>query len=104
MPATLLAQMFAQQHSGLRIEQAHMQAIPLHADHPPDPSRRGAVICRFDLDASIEMDGSFAVLVITKWFKGQWQQGCFLLGEHRGNLAFGAAMYTLIGPALLPVI
>jgi hypothetical protein len=96
--------MFAQQHSGSRIEQAHMQPIPLHADHPPDPSRRRAVICRFNLDAPIKVHGAFAVLVIAKRFERQRHQCRFLLGEHRGNLAFGAAMYTLIGPALLPVI
>ena len=104
MPAALCAQMLAQQHPGVRIEQAHMQAIPLHADHSSDPSRRRAVICRFDFDTSIEMYSALAVLVIAKGFERKGQQCRFLFGKHRRDLPFGAAVYALVGPALFPVI
>jgi hypothetical protein len=59
----------AQQLPGARIEQANVQAVPLDLHDARDPARRRAVVSGFDLDASIQMHGSFAVLVIAKWFQ-----------------------------------
>ena len=104
MTAALLAEMLTQQLPGSQIEQTNVQAVPLHAHEAADPARRCAVIGGFDLDASVQMDGSLAVLVIAKRFQRQGQQRGFLFGEHGSHLTFGAAVDALIGPALFPTI
>jgi hypothetical protein len=49
MPTALLAQMISQELSLARINQPHLCAIPLHVNAAADPTRRSAVIGRFDL-------------------------------------------------------
>ena len=66
MPAAWRAQMLAQQLAGLRIEQPHVQVVPLHLDALADPAGRRAVVRGLDLDAAIEMHGALAVPVVAK--------------------------------------
>ncbi len=104
MAAALLVQMLTQQLPGLRIEQTNVQTVPLDTDHATDPARWRAVICRLNLDTSIQMHGSFAVLVIAKRFQRQGQQRWFFFGKHGGHLPLGAAVNALISPAFFPAI
>ena len=71
IPTALLAHVFAQQLPGFRIEQTNIQLIPLHAQHPPDPAWRSAVVGGFDFDATIEMHDALAVLVIAERLQRQ---------------------------------
>jgi len=66
MPATLAAQMLAQQLTAAWIEQPHEHRVPLHVDLPPDPARRRSVISRFNLDATIDMHRPLAILVVAE--------------------------------------
>ena len=104
IPSALLAYVFAQKLPGLGIEQTHVQLIPLHAQHAPDPAGRRAVVGGFDFDAAIEMHDALAVLVIAKRLQRQRQQRGFLFGKHGGDLPLGGAVNACVGPALLPVI
>src|SRR5271165_1403540 len=104
IPASLLAQVFAQQLPGLGIQQADIQVIPLHPDLAPDPARRRAVVSGFDLDAAVQMHDAFAVLVIAEWFQREWKQRGFLFGKHGGHLPLGRAVDAGVGPALFPMI
>src|SRR5437764_11717436 len=66
--------MFAQQLPCARIHQSHMCVIPLHLNAAADPARRSAVVRRFDFHATIQMDCTFAVLVVAKRLQRQGQQ------------------------------
>ena len=68
MPATLLTDMLAQELVCFRIEDANTQVIPLHFDKSADPSWRYAVESGFHFDATVEVNHTFPVLVITKRF------------------------------------
>src|SRR5579885_1673275 len=46
--AALLTQMFAKELVGVRMQDAHVQLVPLHLHGTPDPSWRQAVVGRFD--------------------------------------------------------
>ena len=76
-------QMFAQQLPGARIHQSHMCVIPLRLNAAADPARRSAVIRRFDFHAAIQMDCTFAVLVVAKRFQRQGQRN----GRSSANMA-----------------
>jgi len=56
-----LAQVFAQQLASLWIEQADLPGIPLHLRSSADPSRRRAVISRFDFHAAVQVDRSLSI-------------------------------------------
>ena len=58
----------AQELSCARIEQAHMQSVPLNsAPSSADPARRHAVVGGFDLDTAVKVNGSLAMwLVVAK--------------------------------------
>ena len=60
------AQMLAQQLAGLRIEQPHVQVVPLHLTRAGRSSRAARRSRRLDLDAAVEMHGALAVLVVAK--------------------------------------
>ena len=47
--------------TGLRVDQPHVPIVPLHLDALADPAGRRAVVRRLDLDAAVEVDGTFAV-------------------------------------------
>ena len=66
MPATLAAQMFAQQLTGFGIEQTYEHRVPLHMHLVPDPAWRRSVVSRFNFDAPIQMYGAFAILVVAE--------------------------------------
>ena len=104
MPATLAAQMLAQQLAGARIEQTHEHRVPLHMDLPPDPARRRSVVSRFNLDAAIQMHRALAILVVAERLQRQRLQIGLLFGEHRRHLPLGPAVDALVGPALFPVV
>src|SRR5277367_44406 len=104
MRATLAAQMLAQQFTAAWIKQAHEQRVPLHVDLPPDPARRRSVVCRFNLDATIQMHRPLAILVVVERFQRQRLQVGLLFGEHRCYLPLGPAVDALVGPALFPVV
>ena len=61
VPAALLAHVFAQQLTGLGVEQTSMQLIPLHSQHAPDPAKRCAIECGLDFDVAIQMNDALAV-------------------------------------------
>ena len=104
MAPALFPQVLAQQLPGQRIEKTNMGCIPLHSNTPADPTRRRAIVCGFDLDTSVQMHGSFAVLVIAEWLDRQREQCGALFGEHRRDLPFGGAVNSGIGPALFPAV
>ena len=81
-----------------------MQAVPLDLYDARDPARRSAVVSGFDLDASVQMHRSFAVLVIAKRFQRQGFQLGFLFREHGHHLSLRGAMNARIGPAFFPAV
>ena len=70
MIAARRAQMLAQELPRLRIDQPHVQVVPLHVDPLADPAWRRAVERGLDLDAAIEMDRAVAKAVIAKRLDG----------------------------------
>ena len=104
-PATAgLAQMLAQKLPGARVQQPNMQVVPLDPHHPADPARRHAVVSGFDLNATVEVYGSLAVLVIAKRLQWQWLECGFLFGEHGRDLTLRGAVNARVGPTFFPVI
>ena len=63
VPATLAAQMLAQQLTGAWIKKPYEHCVPLHMHLPPDPARRGSIVSRFNFDTAIQMNRAFAILV-----------------------------------------
>src|ERR1051326_3989338 len=104
MPATFLPDMFAQQLVGFGIENADVKRIPLDVDELSNPAWWNAVIGRIHFDASIQMNGAFAVLVVTERLQWQWKQGRLFFGEHCRYLTLGCAVNARVGPAPLPLI
>src|SRR2546425_1317508 len=66
MPAALLPDMLAQKLVGSGIENADVKRIPLNVDEFSDPTRRNAVVGGLDFDTPIQMNGAFAVLVVSE--------------------------------------
>jgi hypothetical protein len=99
-----LTQMFAKKLVGVRMQDAHVQRVPLHLHGTPDPSWRQAVVGSFHLHTTIEMDHAFSVLVVAEGFQRQWQQVRFFFREHGCNLTFRCAMNALVSPALFPAV
>src|SRR5665213_3144142 len=83
VPATLLAQVLAQQLAGARIEQPNVHRVPLHMDLTPDPARRRSVVSRFNFDAAIQVHRALAVLVVAKRLQRQRLQKWLFFAEHR---------------------
>src|SRR5215204_6315928 len=104
MPAAFLAQVFAQQLTIARIQQPHVQPIPLHLYAPPDPTRRRTVISCFNFHATVQMDHPLTVLIKAKGFEWQWQQVWPLFSKHSRHLAFGSAVNARISPVCFPAI
>ena len=63
MPATLLAQVFAQQLSGLRMQQAYIQTVPLHRHTASDPAWWRALVSRSYFDTAIEVHYPLAIFI-----------------------------------------
>src|SRR5215469_10284972 len=70
MTAAFLTKVLAQQLAGFGIEDPDEDLIPLHRDPTSDPAGRQAVVGGFDFHAAIQMDVSFAMLVITEGLEG----------------------------------
>src|SRR5215213_9956720 len=104
MPAAFLAQVFAQQLTGVRMEQTNIEAIPLHLHAPPDPTRRRTVVGRFNFHTTIQMDHPLTVLIKAKRLEWQWQQVWALFGKHGRHLAFSSAVNARISPVCFPAI
>src|SRR5213594_1439330 len=104
MPAAFLADMLAQKLVGFGIENADVKRIPLNVDKLSNPARWHAVVGGFDFDTAIQMNGAFAVLVITEGFQWQWKQERLFFGEHRRHLPLCRAVNARVGPARLPLI
>src|SRR5215212_2920251 len=104
MPAAFLAQVFAQQLTIARIQQPHVQPIPLHLYASPDPTRRRTVISCFYFHATIQMDHPLTVLIKAEGFEWQWQQVWALFGKHGRHLSFGSAVNARISPVCFPAI
>ena len=102
--AALLAQMFAQQLTSAGIEYTHRAVVPLSLNLTADPSWRGAVISRFDLNAAIQVDPSVSELIVAEGFDREREQGRLLLGEYGCHLTFGGAVDAGVGPVLLPAV
>ena len=102
--AALAAQMLAQQLARARIKQTYVHRVPLHMNLAPDPTRRRAVVSRFNLDAAIQMNSALAILVVAKRLQRQRLQKWLLLGEHRRHLPLGSTVDALVSPAFFPVI
>src|SRR5208337_3119779 len=102
--ATLLAQVLAQQLAGAWIEQSHVHRVPLHMDLTADPARWCSIVGCFDLDATIQMNRAFAVLVEAERLQRQRLQMWLFFGEHRRHLPLGPAVDTLVSPPFFPVV
>src|SRR5207302_423036 len=99
-----MPQVFAQQDSALRIEDPHLEVIPLHPDQSADVPGRYGVVGAGDFDVPIEVHGAIAVLVETKRLDGQRSEEWLLLRKHRRDLALGGAVNASVGPVCLPAI
>src|SRR2546426_5279011 len=104
MQAASLAYMLAQKRMGFRVDDANVKFIPLHVHGLSNPTGWQAVISSVHFNAAIQMDSSFAELVIAERFDRQWKQRRFFLGEHRRNLSLRCAMDARVGPAQFPLI
>src|ERR1700761_547191 len=62
----LFSQVLTQQLPGERVEKTNMRCIPLRPNTSADPAWGCTIVCGFDLDAAVQMHGSFAVLVIAE--------------------------------------
>src|SRR5215472_11144587 len=102
--AAFLSQVFAQQHAGARIEQAHEHGVPLHIDLSADPARGRTIVGSIDFNAAIEMDGSLSVLVITERLERKHLEGWLLFREHGRHLPLGPTVDARVGPVLFPVV
>ena len=98
------AQMLTQQLPRLRVDEPHVQVVPLHVDPLADPARRRAVEGGLDFDAAIEMHRAIAEAVVPKRLDGQRPQGGPFFGKHRGHLPLRRAMNARVGPVLVPAI
>src|SRR5262245_23875656 len=94
VPAARGSHMLAQELTGLGIEQAHEEVVPLHVDAPPDPAWRGAVVRRLHLHTAIQVDGTDAEAVVPKRLEWQRAEGGLLLSKHRGDLALRGPVDT----------
>jgi hypothetical protein len=81
-----------------------LQRVPLHLHRTSDPSWRQPVVGGFHFHAAIQMNHPFSVLVVAERFERQRQQVRFFFEEHDGNLAFGRAVDTSVGPTLFPAV
>src|SRR5258708_13131406 len=61
MASTRLAQVFAQELSGLRVHQTDLVRIPLHLNAPADPPRRCAIVCRPDPHPAFPIPHAFTL-------------------------------------------
>jgi hypothetical protein len=75
MLAALLAQVFPQQFSGLRMQQPDLTEIPLHLHLAADPAWRRAVVGGIDLHGAIQMHRALAILIVAERLERQRQQG-----------------------------
>src|SRR5437868_5695702 len=62
MKPTLLAQVLAQKLTGLWIDEANLQSIPLNVNTAADPPGRSAVVSGFDFNAAIQMNRALVPL------------------------------------------
>jgi hypothetical protein len=104
VPAAFLAQVLAEELVGVRMQDPHVQCVPLHLHGPPDPPGWQAVIGRLDFDATVQMHHALSVLVVTEGLERQREQVRFFFREHGRDLTFGRAMDARVGPALFPAI
>src|SRR5437868_8668184 len=104
MKSTLLAQVLAQKLTGLGIDEANLQSIPLNVNTAADPPGRSAVVSGFDFNAAIQMNRALAVLVAAERLKRKRNQRRFLFGEHHCYLPLGRAVNTRVRPVGLPPI
>src|SRR5215217_8227729 len=63
MAAAFLAQVFAQQLPGLRMQQADIESIPLHRHTPPDPAWRRTVVSRCYFHAAVKVHDALTVFI-----------------------------------------
>src|SRR5215469_14663233 len=96
--------MLAHELTGLWVEDANENVVPLHFDRAANPTRRCTVISRLHFDATIGMHRALAELVITKRLQGQGQQGWFFFRKHGRHLPFGRTVDAGIGPVCFPLI
>ena len=104
MMATPCAQMFTEELPALRIDDTHVQVVPLHRDALTDPARRHAVVRGLDFDAAIEVHAARAVAIVAKGLERERLQMRALLRKHRAHLTLGGAVDARVGPARLPLI
>jgi hypothetical protein len=71
MPSPFLTQVFAQELTGLWIQQPYLPGIPLNLNPPPDPAGGSAVVGSLDLDTAVQMDCPLAVLIKPEGLHGQ---------------------------------
>src|SRR5690348_4655032 len=67
---TLLAQVFAQELSGVGIEDADEELVPSHIYVASDPAWRQTVVRRFDLNTAVQVYDACPILVIAKRLQG----------------------------------
>src|SRR5688572_30728922 len=98
------AQMLTQQLPSLRIEQAYVQRIPLHANPLAYPPWWRSVVRCFHFHAPIQVHRALAVAVMAEGLERQRVQGQSLFSEHYRDLPFRGAVDARIGPALFPSV
>src|SRR5579872_3334132 len=81
-----------------------MCGVPLDLNAAANPTWRRAIVSGFDFDATIQVHGSLAVLVIAKRFDRQRKQCRTLFGKHGSNLSLRGSMNAGVGPVRFPAI
>ena len=71
MPTAFLLEMFAKQHAGARVEQAHVHQVPLHIDLAADPAGRRTIVGCVNLNAAIDVNRPLSILVVAERFQRQ---------------------------------
>ena len=81
-----------------------MNAVPLHAHSPADPSWRGAVVSGLYFHTAVQMNRSFPVLVVAEWLNRKPLQRRLFFGKHGCDLTLGGAMNPRVRPAFFSLI
>src|SRR5215468_8051818 len=89
---TLLAQVFAQQLSGVGVKDTDEELVPSHMNFATNPAWRQTIVGSFHLDTAVQVYDSSPILVIAKRLQGQREQSRLFFGEHGGDLPLGGAM------------
>ncbi len=104
VPPARRTPVFAEELARRRLEQPHLEVVPLHREPLPDPARRRPVIGGVDLDTPVEMDRAQPEAVVAKRLQGQRAERRLLFSKHHGHLPLRRAVDARVGPACFPAV